>query len=135
MTHQNATARFESALRSLTSRVERGARWLDEHYSSSEWAGRIDLQSLDPTKPRCCVLGQLDGGFKADLKPVYGLTVEKAISLGFLLEDERKHHGEEWCALASVWWHEIEKRQHEPKHERTLEEDRLRQRRLALGWA
>ncbi len=90
----------------IVARVEDGAAWLDE--ARPGWADLVDLNILDLDDPRCCVLGQVFGGFfdaptTLDDAADYGCLAYPQLRNG----DSDPHHAEriraELGMLTTAW--------------------------------
>lgn len=97
--------------------VQAGIAFLDERLSV--WKEHIDVDRLDMSYPRCCILGQLaphireDYSYYSDVCDYFRLTHSQCVSLGFFAvvsdrydEDEQEHLFDE---LTDTWKKELAK--------------------------
>lgn len=101
-------------------RAARGASWLDE--ADPGWAGRVDPDMLALADGRCCVLGQLHGGFRQGLgrSSLWQLgSAPRAnlspVSYGFLCVQDvpAEAQARDYDLLTAAWEAEIARR-HQP---------------------
>ena len=92
---------YEILLAKLRCRI--GARFLDRHLQG--WADVIDIDALDLTSARTCVLGQLFGSFRAGVTALNIRSESSRRRLGFMPEGHLEAE-----LVQSAWMDMIEER-------------------------
>lgn len=69
------------------------------------WQKRIDLEELDLSESRVCVLGELGGNY-TDERDALGLNDDSAEALGFYINNGKD---KKYSLLTSIWKREIRK--------------------------
>ncbi len=94
----------------LAQRVGAGARYLDQRLPG--WPRQIDLDKLQISAARSCVLGQIYGDYGSGVEELC-LGGRKAVELGFFTR-ESDHAGEaacrEYSELTELWREEVARR-------------------------
>ena len=95
-------------------RAARGAAFLDGHVPG--WAQRVDLDTLDMSNCRYCVLSQVAGNYRDAVQDFDIDSDLDAVALGFL---RVSGDGSSWQRLAEAWAGEIRERREPARAPRT----------------